>query len=71
MINHAGLSEQKRPRWEQKGGLNWLLLSCPKSLVGIIVTHSVVGVVQTKSRTNKPATKARVALASKYKDNEQ
>ena len=70
MINHVGLAWSKKGRWEQKDGLNWLLLSCPKSLVGIIVTHSVVG-LQTKSRTNKPATKAHVALASKYKDNEQ
>ena len=34
-----GLWRQKRPRWEQKAGLNWLLLSCPKSLVRIIVTR--------------------------------
>ena len=42
MINHVGLLEQKRVWSEQKDGLNWLLLSCPKSLVRIIVTRSAL-----------------------------
>ena len=37
----------------QKVGLNWLLLSCPKSLVRIIVTHGPVVEAQTKGTTNK------------------
>ena len=64
MINHVGLLEQKRVWSEQKDGLNWLLLSCPKSLVRIIVTRSALPSSGCADKGNDKQTKVIEKLKS-------